>query len=189
MPTNLFKKFEELIRKEAYGDAALFIQQQLQHKPDNADLIGLRAVARFHQKDINCIADLDYAILLEPNNGYRYSSRAYIMDILGDTESAIKDYETAIVLDPQDHISLNNLGMLEEKLGRKQNAAKRFNKVDELLGIEKKHVPAFPPKIIGEEAKVITIKQVIKEVLTTKSGWLNFKDFLKSKWKMAFSKG
>ena len=74
---------------------------------------------------------------LEPENPYRYSSRAYIKDACGDTEGAIADYKKCIELDPDDAIAYNNLGMLEDKLGRKQKAENHFKKADQLSKDEK----------------------------------------------------
>jgi tetratricopeptide (TPR) repeat protein len=69
---------------------------------------------------------------LEPENPYRYSSRAYIRDACGDTEGAYKDYQVAVKLDPDDAIAHNNLGLIEEKLGYQADAKKRYTKADKL---------------------------------------------------------
>ena len=42
------------------------------------------------------------------------------------------NYKKCIQLDPQDAIAHNNLGMLEEKRGRKQKADKHFKKADNI---------------------------------------------------------
>lgn len=47
-----------------------------------------------------------------------------MLEIFGDTEAAILDYEKAIKLDPEDAVSYNNIGLLQEKLGYKQKAQK-----------------------------------------------------------------
>ena len=73
--------------------------------------------------------------MLEPDNPYRYSSRAFIKDSMGDTEGAIQDYLKCIKIDPEDAIAFNNLGMLEEKMGRKTSAKKRFKRADELISL------------------------------------------------------
>ena len=70
--------------------------------PNNADALGARAVAKYHLKDLSCMSDLNQAIELDPVNAYRYSSRAYILDALGDTEAAVVDYLKAVELDPED---------------------------------------------------------------------------------------
>ena len=102
-------------------------------QPDNADVYSDRGVAYYHLKKLNLsLMDMDKALELDSTNPYRYASRAYIKDACGDTEGAIADYKRTIELDPEDAIAFNNLGLLEEKLGR-QNAAKvNFKKADEL---------------------------------------------------------
>ena len=45
---------------------------------------------------------------------------------LRDIQGAIADYEKAVELDPEDAITLNNLGLLEEQVGRMQSAKERF---------------------------------------------------------------
>jgi tetratricopeptide (TPR) repeat protein len=84
------------------------------------------------------IEELDRAANLDPNNPYRYSSRAYLKDRIGDLAGAIADYEKAIELDPEDAVAYNNLGLVEEKMGRKEKAQQNFTKADALSG--------YPPK-------------------------------------------
>lgn len=73
---------------------------------------------------------MDKSVQLEPENPYRYSSRAYIKNAIQDVDGAISDYKKALELDPKDMIALNNLGLLEEKLGRMTSAQKLFQKAD-----------------------------------------------------------
>jgi tetratricopeptide (TPR) repeat protein len=49
-----------------------------------------------------------------------------------------KLYEKAIELDPEDAVAYNNLGLVEEKLGRMEKAKDNFEKADSLSG--------YPPK-------------------------------------------
>ena len=49
---------------------------------------------------------------------------------LRDIQGAIADYEKAVELDPEDAITLNNLGLLEEQIGRMQSAKERFAAAD-----------------------------------------------------------
>ena len=150
-----FDNFNQLIAQNKFEQAINYCNKQLEKNQNIADLLGLRAVAKFHAKDISCIDDLNKAITLEPKNPYRYSSRAYIIDILGNTEAAIEDYLFAIELDPTDHIAINNLGMLEEKMGRKALAKSRFDKVDELQGIQTKDSINFPQPSSSCFSKII----------------------------------
>jgi tetratricopeptide (TPR) repeat protein len=84
------------------------------------------------------LTELDRAANLDPRNPYRYSSRAYLKDRIGDFLGAIADYEKAIELDPEDAVAFNNLGLVEEKMGRMEKAKNYFEKADSLSG--------YPPK-------------------------------------------
>jgi tetratricopeptide (TPR) repeat protein len=58
---------------------------------------------------------------------------------------AIADYEKAIELDPEDAVAYNNLGLVEEKMGRKEKAQQNFTKADALSG--------YPPKKESEQVQ------------------------------------
>ncbi|MCE2777491.1 MAG: tetratricopeptide repeat protein [Algoriphagus sp.] len=58
---------------------------------------------------------------------------------------AIADYEKAIELDPEDAVAYNNLGLVEEKMGRKEKAQQNFTKADALSG--------YPPKKETEQVQ------------------------------------
>lgn len=77
--------------------------------------------------------DLDLAIYLQPENPFRYSSRAYVKDFFGDVAGAIEDYEKCLELDPEDLIAHNNLGLLIEKQGNMKKAQRHFQQADDLL--------------------------------------------------------
>ena len=101
--------------------------------PKNTEILHERAVT--HHKLGNhreAIEDLNKALVYEPNNPYRYSSRAYIRAFVGDVQGAISDYQNALKLDPEDAIALNNLGLLEEKLGHQNKAKEYFDKADQI---------------------------------------------------------
>lgn len=67
---------------------------------------------------------------------------------------AIEDYEKAIELDPEDAVAFNNLGLVEEKLGRKEKAKDYFEKADSLSG--------YPPKKEDEVTPCVTQNQTEK---------------------------
>lgn len=101
--------------------------------PSDPDLRYERALTYIHlQQPKMALMDLDSAQNLEPNNPFRYASRAYVKDMLGDVAGAIADYEKALELDPQDAVCHNNLGLLQEKMGRMQQANKHFKSADQL---------------------------------------------------------
>ena len=95
------------------------------------DFLNDRAVALFHNDRAHeSIALLDKAINLQPQYGYRYAARGWMKQALRDIHGAISDYEKAVELDPEDAITLNNLGLLEEQIGRMQSAKERFAAAD-----------------------------------------------------------
>lgn len=181
-----FTQFSTLIGAQKYDEAFRFTNSLIAKDANNPDYLGLSAVAKFYIKDMTCLADLDKAISLEPDNAYRYSSRAYILDALGDTAGAVNDYLKAIELDPSDLVALNNLGILEEKLGRKQQAESRFNASDELLGLEKKegryHFPEKNLQSQLNELKGNSRWSVMKNVFTSRKGLEDFFRFISSKF-------
>jgi len=63
-----------------------------------------------------------------------------VAEILLPARNAVKaeNYEKAIELDPEDAVSYNNLGLVEEKMGRKEKAQQHFSRADSLSG--------YPPK-------------------------------------------
>ena len=114
-------------------EAGDWYNKALTASPSNPDIYNDRAVCYFHQgRKRDALADLDYAVQLQPNYGYRYASRAYLKSALKDIDGAIADYQKAVELDPEDAIALNNLGLLEEQLGYMQKAQERFTQADAL---------------------------------------------------------
>ena len=107
------------------------------------------------------LTNMNKAQELEPRNPYRYSSRAYIKDAIGDLEGAIADYKKCIELDPQDAVAHNNLGMLEEKLGRKKKADNHFKKADEISKDEKS---PFFGKFNADGEQIMNQQEAQKEV-------------------------
>ena len=104
--------------------------------PNEASLFCERGISHFHNKDIEAsMTDMNKAVELEPENPYRYSSRAYIRAKI-DVDGAIEDYKKAVELDPKDAIALNNLGLIEENAGRIKSAQKRFKASNELIGYD-----------------------------------------------------
>ncbi|MCE7995513.1 MAG: tetratricopeptide repeat protein [Roseivirga sp.] len=135
----LSNRARALSRVGRLADALSDFKQLIQLQPANAQFMGDYAVA-LHLNDKNDEAGLmfDKALALEPQNPYRYSSRAFFKDRIGDTEGALADYDQCITLDPEDAIALNNRGLVEEKLGYKDKANKSFDQSNKLVGYEPK---------------------------------------------------
>lgn len=180
-----FEKFSSLVSSDQFSEALNFANSLLLNQPQQrADWLGLSAVAKFHLKDIACLKDFDETILLEPNNAYRYSSRAYALDALGDTAAAIEDYLKAVELDPEDYIAFNNLGLLQEKMGRKSNAKKSFDASDELMGLSKKMERKFPDTNLQSQInkeKAESKWTFMKSMLSSKTSWKEFLHFMGQK--------
>ncbi|MBA3899317.1 MAG: tetratricopeptide repeat protein, partial [Bacteroidetes bacterium] len=100
----------------------------------------------------------------------------------------IEDYQKAIELDPEDFISLNNLGMLEEKMGYKDKAKEYYKKADELTGYdpeEKKEIQEASevPKPAAEE-KPKSLTDIVKSTFTQKDTFKEFMEFVKKGFKI-----
>ena len=185
MNDDQFKAFSTAISTQKFNRAFTLSDNAFRLNKSDADAIGARGVAKFYLKDLTCLDDLNVAVDMESENGYRYSSRAYILDALGDSESAVLDYKKAVELDPEDYIAYNNLGMLEEKLGRKELADRSFIKSDELLGLDKKQgrykfaEPILQHQLNAE--KELNLAKSFANTFTSKEGWQNFFKFVQQK--------
>ena len=145
--------------------------------PENAAFYNERGVCKFQLRFKHAIQDFNEAVRLDPAEPYYYSCRAYIRDKTGDIEGAIKDYGTAHDLDPSDAITLNNLGLAEQKLGYTQKARERFKDSDDLLGIKTiDSMPEVQPKFESVPPVKTTIWQELVKMISTKDG---FKAFLR----------
>lgn len=133
----IFMKCIALRKKNLFKDAIQTFDVLINLQPNNATYYSELGVTYFHAKDLgNAMIAMDKSVALEPSNSYRYSSRAYIKGAMKDTEGAVADYRKAVELDPEDPIALNNLGLLEEQLGRANSAKDLFKEADAMA---KKH--------------------------------------------------
>jgi tetratricopeptide (TPR) repeat protein len=128
-----FKKGIQFLKSEQYEKAVNVFTKLIDAGDNNARIYSERGVTYFHLKRFDlAIHDMDTAVNLEPTNGYRYASRAYIKGAAGDTKGGIEDYEKAVELDPFDDISFNNLGMLQEQLGYQRQSKKSFKTANQI---------------------------------------------------------
>ena len=98
---------------------------------------------------------------------------------------ALADYNKAIELDPEDAISLNNRGLIEEKLGRMHLAQESFSQADMLSGVdlstasesqmEQKKVDERPKR---EEIGIKYYMTILKKLLSSSSERKKFYRFL-----------
>lgn len=186
----LFENGVAFLRNSEFDKALKIFSNLIDLEPTNGDYWSERGVTYFHlnKKDLS-LSDMDKAVDLQPLKPYRYSSRAYIRAHYKMTKLAIADYEKAIELDPEDAVAQNNLGMLQEQLGYKKEAKKRFDIADNLskgntdLGIEGKEIEARNiQKELDEERKSQSLWTEIKS-LSTKKGRKSFAQFISSGFK------
>lgn len=140
MYINQFHKDSEKAAKEGDFTSALnLLQQAILQAPNEAKLYEDVGVVNLHlQFKEKSIEAFDKALELEPNNPYRYSSRAFAKARFKDFDGAIADYEKAIEMDPEDAIARNNLGLALEQQGYHKKAERQFKKSNDILGIKPK---------------------------------------------------
>jgi tetratricopeptide (TPR) repeat protein len=136
------KQAEHAMERAAWAEALAawkaFWVEDAETAGEDPNAMHDRAVCHFHCGDKGVALDwLNRAADLQPEYSYRYSSRGWMKQALGDTHGAIADYKHALELDPDDAVTWNNLGLLEEQLGYQEQAKERYRVSDELLGILK----------------------------------------------------
>ena len=163
-----------------FEEAMLHWNQLIQKLPEVAQFYNERGVCKFNLKFKHAIEDFNQAVLLEPENPYFFACRAYVKDKLGDSEGAVLDYQKAHDLDPSDAITLNNLGLAEQKLGHTAKAREFFKQSDDLLGIESRQPIESSPTV---SKRLPSFKDKIKEVQRMLSSKSEIKRSLKEIWK------
>jgi tetratricopeptide (TPR) repeat protein len=143
--------------------------------PDAAEYFVERGVCKFNLRFKHAILDFNEAIEMDPTNPYFYSCRAYIRDKTGDTEGSVEDYTKALDLDPEDAITLNNLGLAEQKLGFTARARERFKYSDDLMGVKTidSRDPGDYQKLTSTPPAKSSMWQEFKKMLSLQG----FKDF------------
>lgn len=188
-----FDKGVELLRAGEFEKSLKVFDALVKAEPTNGDFWSERGVVHYHLgKKKHSLADMDEAVRLQPLKPYRYSSRAYIRAHFKFTQAALADYEKCIELDPEDAVAQNNLGMLQEQMGYKKDAKKRFDIADDLMenpkgnsdmGIHGEPIEARNiQKEINDAKKNQSIWSELKS-LTTKEGRESFGKFVKSGFK------
>ena len=178
------EKAYNLMLEKDYQHALKIFDNLIYLFPSEANLFSDRGVIFIHlNKKEDALQDFNKAVFLEDAYGYRYASRAYAKDFFGDTEAAILDYEKAIKLDPEDAVSHNNIGLLQEKLGYKQKAQKNFELADEISKDQKDNLISPPPVLENEVPKVqeessIKNKSFFSEFLKVFKSKKQFREFI-----------
>jgi len=131
-----------LFKSSRFDESLEAFQQLIILSPDDAEVVAGRGLVyhMLHRPD-DAMKDFDRAVKIEPGNSYRYASRAFIKQAYNDLYGAIADYEQAIALDPEDAISMNNKGLVEERLGFMEKAGQSFELADQLSINPVPHMP------------------------------------------------
>ncbi len=150
----------EAQKNEAYDEAVALFTKALETS-ENPNIYNDRGVCLFHlNRKEEALVDFNKAVALEPDYSYRYASRAFIKDSLGDTEGAVEDYRKAVKLDPKDAVAYNNLGMLEEKLGYKEMSKKNLAKADKLAEEQGLFPEQEAPSSLTEQEEHLMHKEI-----------------------------
>lgn len=183
-------KAEKFYGERDFEQAIYWYTRALGEDPKRADIFSERGVAFFHNEQLTeSLQDMNAAQILEPRNAYRYSSRAYIRDAMGDLKGAIEDYRVAISLDPDDAIAHNNLGLLTEKMGHHQQAKVFFDFADKLAkeqGLpygKKEDAPKNIQREMDQQRDKQTLASEMGKVFTSKKSFREFIRFVKNGFK------
>ena len=160
---------------------------------NNPNAVHDLAICCFHLKRMEeALSWLDRAVELQPDYGYRFASRAWMRAAAKQFEGARADYKRAIALDPEDAVSHNNLGLLEEQLGYQMQAQERFRVADELQGMFKENgmesempKPAPVPSIDTTPTPELptSMVRIMWWALSTSPGRQAFLAFLAGGWR------
>jgi tetratricopeptide (TPR) repeat protein len=191
----LLRKANEFYDKKNYQNSITTFEELLKIDKSNPDYFEKIGMCYFHSRNlILCLKNLNKAQKLDPNNPFRYSSRAFVKNGMGDVDGAIEDYNIAIHLDPQDAIAHNNLGLLQEKIGFDKQAKSSYKKADDLAVdfFENKANDSFKnghkkpdetPSYLTEDERKSTLS-TIKNVFISRNGFKEFLKFLKNGFKL-----
>ncbi len=189
----LYQRAKVYFKLNELKNSIVDFQQLLVLQPGNAHYRGEYAIAlHLDEQNSEAALEFDRATSLEPENPYRYASRAFFKDRIGDAMGAISDYEKTLALDPEDAIALNNKGLIEEKMGYMNRAKQSFDRSNRLVNYKPKFSGAdtqkeFNPSVVKrnerdtKKVKPLTRGAIICSLLT-REGFNDFTQFLKEKF-------
>ena len=182
-----FIEGQKLYKAKKFSEAIENFSKAIE-KEENPYIYYERGMSYLHSRNFSlALSDLNTAAELQPENPFRFSSRAYVKDLMGDYIGAVEDYERCLKLDPNDAVALNNLGIIEDKLGRKEKAKKLVKRTDKLAAADEflfqQRQKSFDKNIEKPPTKK-SFKSIVKEVLTSKDGWAELFTFVKNGFKL-----
>ena len=97
MTNKFYLKSLDKIKEGKLAEAILFLDKAIEEEPTNAIYYSERGVCFLNLNNTErALEDMNQSAKLEPKNPYRYASRAFVKDRMGDTKGGIADYEIAI---------------------------------------------------------------------------------------------
>lgn len=176
-----------LLKDGKFQEALKSFDHLIKLSPEDPDLWSYKGTALLNLKKNNeALKAFNLAVKFDPDYSYRYASRAFAKDASGDLEGAISDYRHALMLDPEDAIAHNNLGLLLEKQGNQSAAKKHFSNADQfaehLLGSSGGPAPkaelTLQPKKLQPDPKKVTQKMFLKQTMDIFSSGKEFRQFV-----------
>lgn len=195
MGEEFFLRGKEKQKQRDFVGALAFYLKALEVDSNNADWLSEAGVALFNlDRKEEALDYLNKSAEEEPDNSYRYSSRAYVKGALKDYEGAVLDYQKCIELDPEDSIAHNNLGLAHEQLGYYQKAQESFEVADEMEGMLRDNnistcskdnvVQSIDSELVDDKVESLTTRGVLKNVLTDKTFFQEFLRFVRNGFKL-----
>jgi tetratricopeptide (TPR) repeat protein len=116
-----------------YLNAIKILSNVLPTVSNKRDIFYNRAVCYLNTTQFE-LAVFDFSVLIEidPNKAFNYSCRAFAKARTDDKKGAIADYEKALELEPDNPITYNNMGLVQEEIGYIKQANKSFEQSDDL---------------------------------------------------------
>lgn len=200
--------------EEDYLNAIKILSNIFPTVSNKKDIFYNRAVCYLNTAQFD-LAVFDFSVLIEiePNKAFNYSCRAFAKARTDDKKGAIADYEKALELEPDNPITYNNMGLVQEEIGYIKQAKKSFEQSDDLRKkeeankvlhlkenqevkqevedrLDKAKVDSNAPKVV--ETPILPIEtevektksEIIKEIFTNKNTFKEFIQFIKNGFKL-----
>ncbi len=116
-----------------YLNAIEILSEALPQSSVKKDIYYNRAVCYLNTTQFElAVFDFSKLIEIDSNKAFNYSCRAFAKARTNDKKGAIADYEKALELEPDNPITYNNMGLVQEEIGYIKQANKSFEQSDDL---------------------------------------------------------